>query len=229
MIHALKTTIMTIKSIFIFGLSYLFLSCGQQADKKEEYIVESTLEKNVIKDAENVDKQIIAEFEEIDSPHQQKLNKALADPTIDEYYKEIYRQQKLIIADDNKMLTIKEKLFSNDPDNDLFYFIVFTKSMIGSDGYNSEAVGLSAFKYVTEKSEQFADYFNNASNLTEQDMDNWAEYVYGEIQISRENEEKEAVKELETQLLDNIKGRRNEYKVVIDRFLKKIRSHMPDR
>ena len=50
-------------------------------------------------------------------------------------------------------------------------------------------------------------------------MDNWAQYVYGEIQISRENEEKKAVKELEIQLLENIKGARKEYEIVIKRFI----------
>ena len=55
-------------------------------------------------------------------------------------------------------------------------------------------------------------------------MDNWAQYVYGEIQISRENEEKKAIKELESQLLDNIKGARKEYENVIKRFIEKVKS-----
>ena len=158
------------------------------------------------------------------SPNQQELNKALADPTIDKYYKEIYKQEKLITVDDNKMLSITEKLFTNDSDKDLFFFIVFTKSMNGSDGFYSEAVGLSAFEFVTKKTEWFADYFNIAPKLNEKDMDNWAQYVYGEIQISRENEEKKAIKELESQLLDNIKGARKEYENVIKRFIEKVKS-----
>ena len=96
--------------------------------------------------------------------------------------------------------------------------------MNGSDGFYSEAVGLSAFEFVTKKTEWFADYFNIAPKLNEKDMDNWAQYVYGEIQISRENEEKKAIKELESQLLDNIKGARKEYENVIKRFIEKVKS-----
>lgn len=187
---------MTIESMFLFGLSFMLLSFGQQ-------------------------KGITT------SPYQIELNKALADSTIDNYYKEIYRQEKLIKADDNKMLSVTENLFTSDTDKDLFYFIVFTKSMNGSDGYYSEAIGLSAFEFVTEKTEQFADYFNIAPKLNNQDMDNWAQYVYGEIHISRENEEKKAVNELESLLLENIKGARKEFEVVIKRFIEKIKSTKP--
>lgn len=215
---------MTIKPILIFGLFCFFLSCGSQAARQGENIVGSVIEKNDEEKAEMTDLLRIAEDEEIDSPHQQELNKALADPTIDEYYKEIFRHNKLFPADDRKMLSITEKLFTNDPDKDLFFFIVFTKSMNGSDGFNSEAIGLSAFRFVTEKTIEFVDYFSNAPNLNEQDMDSWAEYVYGEIQISREDEEEIAVKELEAQLNDNIIGTNKEYKAVIDKFLLKVKS-----
>lgn len=186
---------MTIKSIFIFGLTFLFLSCGQQSDRI--------------------------------NPFQQELNKALAEPSIDDYYKEIYRQNKLITADDNIMLSITEKLFTDEADKDLFFFIVFTKSMNGSDGFYSEAVGRSAFKFITEKTEQFAHYFNDVPDLTKQDLDNWAAYVYGEIQISRESEEEQAVKELGTLLFNNTKEASKENKAMISSFMDKIKSMMP--
>jgi len=217
---------MTIKSTFIFGLAFMLLSCGQQPSKNEILLTESTRDKGII-DSPKIVTTTNVQKDGTVSPNQQELNKALADTTIDDYYKEIYRQGKLISADDNKMLSITEKLFTQDTDKDLFFFIVFTKSMNGSDGFYSEAVGLSAFKFVTKKTEWFADYFNIAPKLNDQDLDNWARYVYGEIQISRENEEKKAVKELENQLLKNIKGARKEYEVVIKQFIEKIKSTMP--
>tara|TARA_Y100000766_G_C18772636_1_gene539089 strand:+ start:60 stop:944 length:885 start_codon:yes stop_codon:yes gene_type:complete len=157
------------------------------------------------------------------SPYQKELNEVLVDSKIDSYFKEIYYQEKLISADDNKMLSITDSLFTNNIKTDLFYFIVFTKSMNGSDGFYSEALGLSVFDFVTKKTELFADYFNIAPKLNDKDMDNWADYVYGEIQISRENEEKEAISELENQLLENIKGARKEYKPIIEKLIEKIK------
>ena len=99
--------------------------------------------------------------------------------------------------------------------------------MNGSDGFYSEAVGLSSFEFVTTKTEKFADYFNIAPRLTDQDMENWVQYVYGEIQISRENHEEKAVMELESQLFENIKGNRKEYSVIIEQFIEKIKNTMP--
>ncbi|UKJ05806.1 hypothetical protein [Solitalea lacus] len=206
---------MVIKTTLLLGLT-LLLSCEQQTNKSETVLTKTKSEKNLIAETANLDSTI--------SPYQQEVNKALADPTIDNYYKEIYRQEKLIIRDDNKMLSITKNLFTKDNNKDLFYFIVFTKSMNGSDGFYSEAVGLSAFEFVTNYTEQFADYFNVAPKLTDHDMDNWANYIYGEIQISREKQENQAIKELENQLLENVKLSRPEYKVVIERFIKKIQA-----
>ncbi len=202
-------------------LTFLFLSCGQQTGKHE-----TQMRDNIVETAK-IDTITKVQSDQTVSPSQLELSKALADPAIDNYYKEIYRQEKLISADDDKMLSITEKLFTNDPGKDLFFFIVFTKSMNGSDGFYAEAVGLSAFEFVTKKTERFAVYFNITPKLNEQDMDNWAQIVYGEIQISRENEEKKAVKELENLLLTNIKGARKEYETVIKRFIEKVKNRMP--
>jgi len=158
------------------------------------------------------------------SPNQAELNEALNNIEIDDYYKDIYRQEKLISADDNKMLSIADSLFTSNPKTDLFYFIVFTKSMNGSDGFYSEAVGLSAFNFLNQKTEQFADYFNIAPKLNEKDMINWASFIYGEIQISREGEELKAINDIETRCLENIKEARKEYKAVIEEFFERIKT-----
>ncbi len=92
--------------------------------------------------------------------------------------------------------------------------------MNGSDGFYSEALGLTAFEFVTKKTELFADYFNRIPKLTDKDMDNWADFIYGEIQISRGGEELKAITELETIFMNNIKESRKEYKPVIEKLIK---------
>ena len=212
---------MRLETLWIFGLVFLLFSCGHQSDQERKSHTESVSENDDFNTTtKNLNQQTSASYQE-------ELNKALADTSVADYYKVIYRQEKLISADDNKILSITKQLFTEDPDKDLFYFIVFTKSMNGSDGFYSEAVGLSSFEYITTKTERFAQYFLYAPKLTDKDLENWAQYVFGEIQISRENEEKQAVKELESQLYDNIKEAGKEYRVIIEKFIDKIKSTMP--
>jgi len=205
------------KDSLMLVLFVLILTCCHQTTTKENQKTNSPYD--------SISSHISPE--EIVSPYQKELNIAFANPDIDVYYKDIYEQEKLISTDDIKMLSITDSLFSNDPENDLFYFIVFTKSMNGSDGFYSEAVGLAAFEFITNNTNEFADYFNIAPKLTGRDMDNWATYICGEIQISNENHEADAIKELENKLLDNIKDSRKEYENVIKRLLEKIKSTMP--
>src|SRR6478736_3034813 len=75
------------------------------------------------------------------------------------YFNEIYQKEKLITADDNQMLSITDSLFSKDTEKGLFYFVVFTKSLNGADGFYSEGAGVSAFNYITNNTRQFAVYF----------------------------------------------------------------------
>ena len=156
-----------------------------------------------------------------------EINEALSDPEIDDYYKEIYIKEELIAAEDSKMLAITEKLFTDNSSQDLFYFIVFTKSMNGADGFYAEAVAEAAFKYVITKTIQFADYFNIAPDLTDEDLTNWAELVSGEIKITKEGNEENATKELENKLRGNLAGSRKEYLVVMEQFIEKVKSTMP--
>lgn len=226
----------TIKYIPIFLLGIALFSCeSQQPDKlKTEFNVSATI-KTVSIDSFYIDESEIngeAEYTEyrpssskINSPFQTELNNALKNESIGKYYKEIYQKEKLILADDNIILSITDSLFTTDSETDLFYFIVFTKSMNGADGFYSEAIGLSAFNFVTEKTEWFADYFNITPKLTDKDMDNWANYIYSEIQIVRENEELKAIRELESKLLSNIKEARKEYKSVIEKLIEKIKKN----
>ncbi|WP_375561065.1 hypothetical protein ACE193_00500 [Bernardetia sp. OM2101] len=205
-------------SILLLGL--VLFSCGNQQTEnpKTELNSSGTVETVSV---DSFYKEYKRDSTKNKSPMQVELDNALKNESIDNYYKEVYQTEKLISADDNKMLFITDSLFTNNTETDLFYFIVFTKSMNGSDGFYSEALGLSAFNFITKKTEWFVDYFNITPKLT--DKDNWADYIYGEIQISRENEEGKAVNELENKMLENIKGARKEYKPVIEKLIEKIK------
>lgn len=141
-----------------------------------------------------------------------------------DYYLDIYKQEKLIAADDILMLSITDSLFTRDKGNELFYFIVFTKSMNGSDGFYSEAVGLSCFNFITTNPIRFAKYFLSEKKLNGNDFKNWADYIYGEIQISRENQEQEAINELEESLKEKVKDSKKEYKELIDKLIDEIKT-----
>jgi len=218
---------MRIKPIIILGLTIMLISCGQNANKSEAISVGSREVEDKKTDNKMINSSKRTQPVINISPNQKEINEALSDPKIDDYYKEIYKKEELVSAEDSKMLSITEKLFTENPSQDLFYFIVFTKSMNGADGFYSEAVAESAFKFVTTKTVQFADYFNIAPSLTDEDLTNWAEFVSGEIKISKEGNEGNATKELENKLLVNLAGSRKEYLVVIEKFIEKVNSTMP--
>jgi len=163
-----------------------------------------------------------------ENPNQRLISNSINDTTISEYFKDVFIKGHLINhLDDNIMLSITDSLFSTNMERQLFYFLTFTKSMNKSDGFYSEQVGLSATKFITERTERFADYFNIAPYLTDNDFQNWVDYIWGEIQISAENNEKEAVKKLTLELKENVKNNRKEYWVVIDRFIVELENKSP--
>lgn len=200
----------------------MLLSCGHGPETAEATTPIAPVETNSAQSAP--DKVQATQDQEAVSSYQHELNKALNDSTIELYYNNVYSQGKLIPASDDVMLSITDSLLTHDPDRKLFYFIVFTKSMNGADGFYAEAVGLSAFNFVTTRPEWFADYFNISPRLTDKDMDNWAKCIYGEIQISEEGHEQEAVKDLENVLLHDTRELRGEYKSVIEKLIEKIKS-----
>jgi hypothetical protein len=143
--------------------------------------------------------------------------------TIDNYFKETYQRGKLVKADDKLMESIQDSLFSGrciQP----FYFVVFTKSMNGADGFISEGIGDSAFRFITTRTDDFANYFNRFPELNEQDLGNWAQYIFGEIQITREHEELKGLRELENLLSKNEEKSTKENQTMISRLIKRIRN-----
>jgi hypothetical protein len=221
-----------VKLGFLFLLGTILFSCGnQQANTSKVdyntsdsvkiiqfdsfYLEESEINSNEWKEFKNDSSTVI-------SPFQLELDKALQKEFINDYYKEVYQKEKLVEEEGNLMLSITDSLFTTDPETDLFYFLVFTKSMNEADGFYSEALNIAALEFVIKKTEWFADYFNIAPGLTDKDMVNWASAIYSEIQISEEDET-EAILELEKQLLENIKESRKEYRAIIETLLAEIK------
>lgn len=203
----------------------LLCSCGHRNAQENSLTTKTQLRTDTASVEGEKTATIDEQKEEIISPYQIELNLALADTAINDYYKKVYREEKLMKASDSLMLTITENIFTNDSSKDLFYFIVFTKSMNGSDGFYSEALGLSSLKFITIQTSKFADWFNIAPKLTDQDMTSWAQFIYNELKISREKHETEALKNLENQLLGNIRVERKEYRLVIERLIGKLNSN----
>lgn len=209
-----------IKNIVIFVLGLTLFSCGNQQLDASKDLEERDSSNNTSKESS----QEKDNSTENKSPLQVEVDNALRNESIDNYYKDIYNKERLVSSDDNKMLSITDSLFTDNPKTDVFYFIVFTKSMNGSDGFYSEALGESSFNFVTKNTETFVDYFNVAPKLTEKDMDNWAKYILGEIKITREGDEQKAIQELENILFNNIARKRKEYRPIIESLIEKIKN-----
>lgn len=195
--------------IILFLLALFSVSCTQ--DKEQE---NST---NTLKDT----------TKKQGKPKLDTIDYTLNDQKINDYFQKTYDEEKLIGTRDDLMLSITDSLFSKDTSKHEYYFIVFTKSMNGSDGFYAEALGLSSFKYILSNTIRFTEYFINSKKLTDRDFKNWVRAVTGEILISREGQEKEAIEELEKKLLDNVGKTSNENKEIIIRFIKELKSMMP--
>ena len=96
---------------------------------------------------------------------------------------------------DSLLLVVVDTLLTAPKNEQLFWFSVLSKIAPQTDGYLSEGFGNMAYKYIETNPLQFA------ANILgmKQDMpvktniNNWVDTVYGEIGITNENEEKEAV------------------------------------
>lgn len=202
-------------SMLLSGMFVLLaVSCSQMYDDT------STESTGVYPSAERV--QEIAADTITKEDLQKELDEAMKNPSINAYYKKVLREKKMVRAEDTLMLSITEMLFTPESDKDLFYFLVFTKSLNGSDGFFSEALGLAAMDFLRENTAAFASYFDNAPELSALDMKNWANCINGELQISEEGNEEQAIYDLEKELMQNIKGTGKEG--VIARFMASVRT-----
>tara|TARA_Y100001933_G_C18755157_1_gene461601 strand:+ start:62 stop:700 length:639 start_codon:yes stop_codon:yes gene_type:complete len=208
--------------IFLTLISAILLGCNNSSTipnpKNSETAIKDTL--TVIKDTIAL-KQKTKSLDEI-------LNASLTDSTISNYLKKVYTKRKLVQASDSLILTIPDSLGTNS-NNQLFYFLTFTYSMNGSDGFYSEALGMSSLEYVKNHTEQFCHNFTTTPHLRDQDLINWASYILGEISISNENNEEKAISNLEKQLIANLNGKRKDYQSVITSLIGKIKQPITHR
>lgn len=199
--------LMRMKTVFLFPI-LLFCSCALFPKNGQQ---------------KHMEKQFEPEKTQTVSPHQKELNNAYDNAAIDDYYKEIYKKEMLVPAEDGKMLSITELLFSSAGEYDLFYFVVFTKSLNGADGAYAEAAGNAALRFVNERTALFAEYFSsNLAKLKSNDLDKWAYFIKSEIAIAHEGNETAAINELEKQWKKNVQNSSQEQQAVIELLLKKL-------
>ncbi len=157
------------------------------------------------------------------SPGEEYISRCIADSSINQYYKDILKAEHLIfLSDEDLMLSVTDSLFSLNPDRQFFFFIVFTKSMNGSDGFYSEAVSLNALNFIKVHTVLFANYFSSTSYLNESDFQNWIRYVCGEIMISAGDERLSEINNLVAILKENTKYSNYKHKQIIDRFTEEL-------
>lgn len=143
----------------------------------------------------------------------------LSDSNITEYHKFIYDNAKFVPhPKDNIVLSIIDSLDSKY--NHHYHFVVFTKSLNGSDGYYFEGAGKAAYNYVKENTKKFASLIASSSELNEIDFSNWANAILGEIQIEFEGDETIEIlrygKEIQSKVKESSEVNRNIIDTLID-------------
>ena len=228
---AIKQIMLKILFYFVFILC-ISISCDSSQDT---YPLENTSGKSIYPELFDKDESQINSSKKdlvINSVKKEvvedQLKTALNDPNISSYLKKVYNQKQLVPANDSLMLTITDSLSSKSK-NLLFYFLTFTYSMNGSNGFYSEALSMESLEYVKTQTEQFCTNFKTTPLLTEKHFENWASYILGEISISNENNEEEAISKLEKQLTANLVEKRKDYQQIIKKLIAKIKQPIKHR
>ena len=123
-------TKMKLKYLLIVSLAILLISCVDRSNHRKNSSTQLSDSTTAIKDQQPLQNQTSSKNVQIE---------ILSEQIINQYFEKIYTQEKLINENDYLMLTVPDSLFSNNPQKQLYYFIVFTKSMNGSDGFYSES------------------------------------------------------------------------------------------
>lgn len=114
--------------------------------------------------------------------YQKELDAALKNPDVSEYHKITYKSGKFLYTFQTDLLQVTaDSLFTRVPELDLFYFMVFTRSMNGADNEYPKQAADAAYRFVTTRTAEFVEYFTNAPGLTDQDLDHWAKHLALEI------------------------------------------------
>ncbi|HBS87449.1 MAG: hypothetical protein A2W91_00715 [Bacteroidetes bacterium GWF2_38_335] len=198
------------KLFFVFLI--IFLSCSQN-DKRSN---SSEVEKDS-GEKQKADSVSAGTFQKSEIDSAQNISKT------NDYFNRIFNEGRLIQSDFSIMLSVGDSLFSEDTEKKMFYFIVFTKALNGTDGAYSEKYGIVAYEFVTTKTEIFCDNFLNSSGLTDADLENWAKIVCGEILIQYENHVERNIDILEARMKQNIKTSEKDKLDIINKFTHKMR------
>ncbi len=153
---------------------------------------------------------------------------SLGDASLNAYFQLIYESKHFVQHDDDHVaLTITDSLFAKTQGQDHFYFVVFTRSLNGADGFYSEAAGKAAYTFVIKETERFAEFFTDSKELSSTDLRNWASMINGEIQIVSEGRAKEARKKLHDRLRDNIQTSNQANRNMIESFINELTATTP--
>lgn len=112
----------------------------------------------------------------------------LAHPQIPVIAKELY-SQKVPLAAEERILALMDSVFTANDETAPFYFLMLTKTMEKADGSFTEPLAMMAKEYVETNTAEFVDYFLNEPLLTDQNFEEWARLVAGEIMIEAEYKE----------------------------------------
>lgn len=154
----------------------------------------------------------------VDKSYKISVDRFLNDKNIPQLSKDLYLG-KVRPTDNEENLSLIDSINSSGQARG-FYFLAITKSMKFADGAYSEPLGIAAKAYVEDNTIEFLSYFiDNKDKLTEEDYKNWANFVYGEIQIESEGTEQKAVNDLKAKMINNCKDLSEEYKTRIDKFI----------
>tara|TARA_B100001173_G_C15774606_1_gene456610 strand:- start:45 stop:704 length:660 start_codon:yes stop_codon:yes gene_type:complete len=159
------------------------------------------------------------------------INLSLKDTNISSYLKEIYAQKKLVPANDSIMLTIVDSIGTKSK-NSLFYFLTFTYSMNGSDGFLSEIIGYTSLDYLKNNTKEFFNYYNTVEELNENHLGQWAEYIANEIYISNSEQIEtidtnifhQEIDKFKKEIISNLQSENEKYSTLIQKLFFKIKS-----
>jgi hypothetical protein len=130
-------------------------------------------------------------------------------------------------SDEVDVLALLDSVFTSNDKTRPFYFLTITRTMAKADGAYAEPLGMMAKQFVETRTKEFIKYFRNESLLTDQDFDEWAKTVAGEIEISSSGQEKEELKVLKEKMKLNCeKCDEGQIKTIND-FVDRVGNHSP--